>query len=112
MAIYSSVPPPEQAAAVAAHGVHVALHSLSLAEDEHLGGVQLSIPLDGAIKAGMKKERVAHKRDSMKRRDALLKGKEGSRRRQRWENGELAPSFPPALQLGMSLGMGKRWRNA
>jgi hypothetical protein len=24
----------------------------------------------------------------MKRRDALLKGKEGSRRRQRWENGE------------------------
>jgi hypothetical protein len=27
------------------------------------------------------------RRDSMKRREALLKGKEGSRRRQRWENG-------------------------
>lgn len=26
-------------------------------------------------------------RDSLKRREALLKGKEGSRRRQRWENG-------------------------
>lgn len=30
------------------------------------------------------------RRDSLKRRDALLKGKEGSRRRQRWENGMLA----------------------
>ena len=28
------------------------------------------------------------RRDSLKRREALLKGKEGSRRRQRWENGE------------------------
>ena len=27
------------------------------------------------------------RRDSMKRRDAVLKGREGSRRRQRWENG-------------------------
>ena len=27
------------------------------------------------------------RRDSLKRREALLKGKEGSRRRQRWENG-------------------------
>lgn len=27
------------------------------------------------------------RRDSMKRREALLKGKEGSRRRTRWENG-------------------------
>ncbi len=29
------------------------------------------------------------RRDSLKRREALLKGKEGSRRRQRWENGML-----------------------
>jgi len=28
------------------------------------------------------------RRDSMKRREALLKGKEGSRRRHRWENGK------------------------
>jgi hypothetical protein len=27
------------------------------------------------------------RRDSLKRREALLKGKDGSRRRQRWENG-------------------------
>ena len=27
------------------------------------------------------------RRDSLKRRDALLKGKEGSRQRRRWENG-------------------------
>lgn len=27
------------------------------------------------------------RRDSLKRREALLKGKQGSRRRQRWENG-------------------------
>jgi hypothetical protein len=30
------------------------------------------------------------RRDSLKRREALLKGKEGSRRRQRWENGLLS----------------------
>ena len=29
------------------------------------------------------------RRDSLERREALLKGKEGSRRRQRWENGSL-----------------------
>lgn len=29
------------------------------------------------------------RRDSLNRREALLKGKEGSRRRQRWENGTL-----------------------
>ena len=31
--------------------------------------------------------RESLRRDSLKRREALLKGKEGSRRRQRWENG-------------------------
>ncbi|KAL9104786.1 MAG: hypothetical protein Q9187_008861, partial [Circinaria calcarea] len=30
------------------------------------------------------------RRDSLKRREALLKGKEGSRRRQRWENGRFS----------------------
>lgn len=33
-------------------------------------------------------------RDSLKRRDALLKGKEGSRRRQRWENGSCFSFLP------------------
>lgn len=31
-------------------------------------------------------------RDSQRRRDALLKGKEGSRQRRRWENGWCCPS--------------------
>ena len=31
--------------------------------------------------------REPRRRDSLKRREALLKGKEGSRRRQKWENG-------------------------
>jgi hypothetical protein len=35
------------------------------------------------------KRREPLRRDSLKRREALLKGKEGSRRRQRWENGRL-----------------------
>lgn len=39
------------------------------------------------------------RRDSMKRREALLKGKEGSRRRQRWENDNLLhnPHITPPL---------------
>ncbi|KAK6336710.1 hypothetical protein TWF718_009501 [Orbilia javanica] len=41
--------------------------------------------------------RTILRRDSMKRREALLKGKEGSRRRQRWENDNFLnnPSFAP-----------------
>ncbi|TKA50820.1 hypothetical protein B0A49_12736, partial [Cryomyces minteri] len=35
------------------------------------------------------KRREPIRRDSLKRREALLKGKEGSRRRQRWENDRL-----------------------
>jgi hypothetical protein len=33
------------------------------------------------------RRRESVRKDSMKRREALLKGKDGSRRRQRWENG-------------------------
>lgn len=33
------------------------------------------------------------RRDSLKRREALLKGNEGSRRRQRWENGSYRELF-------------------
>lgn len=33
-------------------------------------------------------KRPPSRRDSLRRREALLKGKEGSRRRQRWENGQ------------------------
>lgn len=36
---------------------------------------------------GYRPHREPLRRDSLKRREALLKGKEGSRQRQRWENG-------------------------
>lgn len=70
--------------------------------------VQLEIPLDSALPIRTKPGAQDHitiegdgstpktiprpareplRRDSLKRREALLKGKEGSRRRQRWENG-------------------------
>lgn len=39
------------------------------------------------------------RRDSLKRREALLKGKEGSRRRQRWENG----SYRSSSGLGLGI---------
>ena len=37
--------------------------------------------------SGYRPRREPLRRDSLKRREALLKGKEGSRRRIRWENG-------------------------
>jgi hypothetical protein len=65
--------------------------------------VGLQIPLDGeqgkasangegiaagqAVRDGPVLRRKSSTRDSMRRRDALLKGKEGSRQRRRWENG-------------------------
>jgi hypothetical protein len=66
--------------------------------------VTLQIPLDdhpaprserapvtdaSAVRAGYVHRREPLRRDSLKRREALLKGKEGSRRRQRWENDRL-----------------------
>lgn len=42
--------------------------------------------VDGAS-SGYRSRREPLRRDSLKRREALLKGKEGSRRRTRWENG-------------------------
>ncbi|EED18304.1 conserved hypothetical protein [Talaromyces stipitatus ATCC 10500] len=81
----------------------------------------LSIPLDGPITATNKpstprvkiiskaaddtigtsayRRREPIRRDSLRRREALLKGKEGSRRRQRWENDRLLSNpwvQPPA----------------
>ena len=39
------------------------------------------------VESGFHPRREPLRRDSLKRREALLKGKEGSRRRTRWENG-------------------------
>ncbi len=111
MAIYSAVPPPEQQAqplyAAAQHGtasVDVeawtisALNSLSISSAASGPGVSLSIPLGTPENARQPPSKAAYKprkelmrRDSQKRREALLKGKEGSRRRQRWENGRSYP---------------------
>lgn len=57
-------------------------------------GITLTIPLDvnpepqpSTAKARRAAAASTERRDSLKRREALLRGKEGSRRRQRWENG-------------------------
>jgi hypothetical protein len=67
-------------------------------------GISLIIPIRDAPAADIndaspplsrqtRPRREPLRRDSLKRRDALLKGKEGSRRRQRWENGEFLSLF-------------------
>ena len=95
---YSSVPPPSQQPQVAQAAVETeawtvsALQSLKISPSARVTGASLSIPLDsdGTPKLPAYKPRKEPlKRDSQKRREAVLKGKEGSRRRQRWENGEL-----------------------
>lgn len=83
------------------------LNAISLSSTGGVRGtsVSLAIPLDehAARKPKIAVEEGSHapdddtaayrprreplRRDSLKRREALLKGKEGSRRRQRWENG-------------------------
>lgn len=98
MAIYSSVPPPEQqqaASSASTSGIDIeawtvsALQSLNVSGSPRGTGVTLSIPLDTPEEDYTPKHLRPKPipRDSQKRREALLKGKEGSRRRQRWENG-------------------------
>lgn len=48
--------------------------------------VKLSVPLDA--RSTVTTTRKLLRRDSLERREALLKGKEGSRQRRRWENGK------------------------
>lgn len=52
-------------------------------------GTQSAKTATQPVSSGYVKRRDPVRRDSMKRREALLKGKEGSRRRQRWENDRL-----------------------
>ncbi|KAI9732579.1 MAG: hypothetical protein M1834_003915 [Cirrosporium novae-zelandiae] len=90
----------------------LAIQGASLSHASHSGSsVPLSIPLDEQIKPSrvhvdegglhkgdaesalvstyLSRRHEPTRRDSLKRREALLKGKEGSRRRQRWENDRL-----------------------
>lgn len=96
---YNSVPPPPQLpTATQTSDIEAwtvsALQSLSISSTARGTGVTLSIPLDTscddleATPSKLKQRREPLRRDSQKRREAMLKGKEGSRRRQRWENGE------------------------
>jgi hypothetical protein len=97
MAIYSAVPPPEQQApsttpvqqVLESANLTAGLATLSISPTAGRNGMSLSIPLDSEAEAlkSVRARKEPVKRDSMKRREALLKGKEGSRRRQRWENG-------------------------
>ena len=55
--------------------------------------VRISVPLDATTRSAVSTsavytERKILRRDSIERREALLKGKEGSRQRRRWENGK------------------------
>ncbi|GAW18190.1 hypothetical protein ANO14919_076640 [Xylariales sp. No.14919] len=95
-----------------------ALESLSVSPAARGTGTPLSIPLD-ETKANAKKPSVSiydprtrstaitppprpsSRRDSLKRREALLKGNEGSRQRRRWENDRLLHvpnAIPPEPQ--------------
>lgn len=118
MAIYSAVPPPPEHASSgtqlpatpaqnqSATGIDIdawtisALQSLSVSPVARGTGTPLTIPLDeeakrnvsfaeGAPKPTETPRRPPSRRDSLKRREALLKGNEGSRQRRRWENGKL-----------------------
>ncbi|KAI9800881.1 MAG: hypothetical protein M1825_003664 [Sarcosagium campestre] len=100
-------PPPSQAEIEAwTASVTETLQNLNVSSQQPnaavLGGpIPLSIPLDelpppprasepGAqASAPHTRRKEPLRRDSQKRREALLKGKEGSRRRQRWENDRL-----------------------
>lgn len=109
MARYNSVPPPEQAGQPGATqapptqpidvGIWAAtaVSGLSISPSTQGTGVQLTIPLDStreldaardARASAYKARKEPLKRDSQRKRESLLKGKDGSRRRQRWENGE------------------------
>lgn len=84
-----------------------ALQSMSISPIARGVGSPLSIPIDQHAKKAAPGRAVAFsgatandeglprrppsRRDSQVRREALLKGKEGSRQRRRWENGRPAP---------------------
>lgn len=94
-----------EAVAISAPGdaLQPAAVTLAIPLDDHDAPPAAAHPVGASAAAkegGYYRRKEPLRRDSMKRREALLKGKEGSRRRQRWENGTLgfAPSLPlPSL---------------
>ncbi|RGP76261.1 r3h-associated protein [Fusarium sporotrichioides] len=93
-----------------------ALQSLSVSPVARGTGIPLAIPIDEAVKVQPKSpehnvdfdereaptsvpKRPLSRRDSQRKRDLVLKGKEGSRQRRRWENDRLmhVPNVQPPL---------------
>ncbi|PHH87624.1 hypothetical protein CDD83_8621 [Cordyceps sp. RAO-2017] len=110
----SSAAPPASALDIDAWTVS-ALESLSISSVARGTGTPLAIPIDerappprsqdpssvrpAAAKTPDQPHRPPSRRDSQRRRDAILKGKEGSRQRRRWENDRLVgvPNAQPPL---------------
>jgi len=80
--------------AISAPGAVLGATAVTLAiplDDDALasGGPVQPVGATAAKEGGLYKRKAPLRRDSMNRREALLKGKEGSRQRRRWENGTL-----------------------
>lgn len=85
------------AAAPSTEGITVQMDSVSIdpgtpAQPPTALPVRVTVPLDAPPRSAVAAstiytQRKLLRRDSMERREALLKGKEGSRQRRRWENG-------------------------
>lgn len=65
--------------------------NLQIPLDDTLTSAARSTPSAAVKDGGYTKRKELMRRDSLKRREALLKGREGSRRRLRWENGMRPP---------------------
>jgi hypothetical protein len=112
MAIVPTMTPPESAApgtVPSAEGITVQMNNISIEPSNPLKpvtgtSVRISVPLDATSRTAVATSRVyterkIFRRDSIERREALLKGKEGSRQRRRWENGN-QPSYQGWLRSG------------
>jgi len=80
--------------AISAPGAVLGATAVTLAiplDDDALasGGPVQPVGATAAKEGGLYKRKAPLRRDSMNRREALLKGKEGSRQRRRWENDRL-----------------------
>jgi hypothetical protein len=82
------------ASATAVQGASVALQISLDSEHGKRAPNGEGISAGQAVREGYVLRRKSSQRDSLRRREALLKGKEGSRQRRRWENGTIRPYIP------------------
>ncbi|OAL38287.1 hypothetical protein AYO20_02346 [Fonsecaea nubica] len=88
---------PQSTEEVTARMNKVSVDTLSTTERAHVAtnAVRITLPTDATTRAasitksGLYADRKLVRRDSLERREAFLKGKEGSRQRRRWENDRL-----------------------